>query len=130
MSGVISFSTSLKYTDTDRKISKTMLSIPNGRITRDSGLQLMIEGIQTIGFAAHEAIVIGEVTSPGMASFLNVSAENFVQIGFLVSGSFHQAIKLYPGDASMLWLEPSKVWYAQANTAAVDLAYSIFQRNA
>lgn len=83
---------------------------------------------QSIGHAAHEAIVIGaDVGTAGWAFFRNLDATNFVQIGVDVGGTFYPLAKLLPGEtAGPLRLATTSV-YAQADTAAVDLFYLILE---
>ncbi len=83
-------------------------------------------GVQTIGTSA-EALGVADLVTVGYARFRNMDATNYVQIGPYVSGTFHPAIKLKPGDPATLRLDPTNPWYAKANTAAVKLQYMIFE---
>ena len=82
---------------------------------------------QTIGFAAHEALVLGEVASPGLAWFKNLDATNYVEIGYDTAGTFRPGIKLLAGDPPMQFRfsAAAAAPYAQANTGAAKLAYII-----
>ena len=83
-----------------------------------------IENIQNIGFAAHEALILGEVATPGFAYFKNLDATNYVQIGVDVAAAFVPFVKLLPGQSAQVWLGTTAP-YAKANTGAVLLDYMI-----
>jgi hypothetical protein len=84
-------------------------------------------GCQSIGHAAHEALVVsGDIATAGWAYFRNTDATNFVQVGVDVSTAFHPLVKLLPGEACVLRLATTAV-YAKADTAAVDLDYVVFE---
>ena len=93
----------------------------------DLSSALVTEGVQSIGFAAHEAIVLGDVTTVGFAYFHNMDATNYVEIGIDVAASFHATIRLYPGQKCSTFLAAAP--YAQAAVAAVLLDYVILERN-
>jgi len=101
------------------------LSIPSD--TFDVAGTALIAGRPSIGFAAHEALAMGEVASAGWAYFKNCDATNFVQIGFDDTGAFVSFITLYPGQWAVCPLGVNAP-YAQADTAAVILDYVIFSR--
>ena len=83
-------------------------------------------GVATIGFAAHEAIPMGDVTTAGWAVFKNVSAANYVEIGTDVAAAFVPSLKLKPAEQFAVRLGTNAP-YAKANTAAVQLQYRIYQ---
>jgi hypothetical protein len=83
-------------------------------------------GIASIGFAAHEAIPMGDVSTAGFARFKNLDSTNFVQIGTDVAAAFVPSIKLKAGESFTIRLGTNAP-YAKANTAAVQLDYEIFQ---
>jgi hypothetical protein len=76
-------------------------------------------GIQTIGFAAHEAVAIGEVATAGYVYIRNLGPTNFVQIGIDDSGTFYPTIKLLLNEVAVF--RAGGVLYAKANTAAVKI---------
>lgn len=86
----------------------------------------MAAGVATIGFAAHEAIVMQDVAAAGWARFENLDSTNFVQIGTDAAGTFHPFVKLKAGEFCILRLGTNAP-YAKADTAAVQLDYEIFQ---
>jgi hypothetical protein len=82
---------------------------------------------QTVGFAAHEALVLGEVATPGWGWFLNCDGTNFVEIGYDTAGTFRPVVKLLAGDppAQFRFSASAAAPYAKADTGAVKLAYII-----
>lgn len=82
---------------------------------------------QTIGTGAHEALVIGDVSSAGYAFFKNLDGTNYVELGRDLTGTFVPFAKLLAGDIAMLPLTSTAV-YAKANTGAVELDYLILER--
>lgn len=88
-----------------------------------TGSGIYASGAAAIGFAAHEAIPLGDVSTPRWSRFKNLDATNFVQIGVDASGTFVPFVKLKPGEACVLPLAAAP--YAQADTGAVNLEYLI-----
>jgi hypothetical protein len=87
---------------------------------------LVAAGVPSIGFAAHEAIVMQDVASAGWARFCNTSATNFILIGTDSTGTFIPFLKLLAGEE--VWVRlGTNAPYAKADTAAVLLDYEIFQ---
>lgn len=85
-------------------------------------------GVQTIGFAAHELIVVpADLATAGWAWFKNVSATNFVQIGLDVAAAFVPFVKLQPGEFAILPLAVLAN-YAKADTGAVALEWRVLER--
>lgn len=81
---------------------------------------LVVEkGVQTIG-TTHEQVSIGDVSTAGWAAFVNLDAENFIEIGVEVSAAFHPLIKLMPGETAVLRLA-TNTFFAQADTDPVNL---------
>lgn len=86
----------------------------------------MTGGVQAIGFAAHEAIVIGaDIATPGMMYVTNLDATNYVEIGVDTTGTFRPFMRLKPGESYQFRLGGSVLPYAKANVASVDLEYNI-----
>jgi len=99
----------------------TLLQAANESYTVTSNL--MASGIQAIGTSA-ENLDFGSVTTEGYASFKNLDDTNFVQIGWDATG-FQAAIKLLPRQVAIVPLEPTRTWQAKADTAGVDLQFSV-----
>ena len=78
--------------------------------------------VQDIGFSAHEALVLGDVVTPGFAWFHNLDGTNFVEIGIDVGATFYPFIKLLAGQNTCCWMGTAAP-YAKADTAAVELDY-------
>jgi hypothetical protein len=85
----------------------------------------VVSQTQTIGQSAHEAIVLGDVSTPGRIKVENLDATNYVEIGIDVTGTFHPLVRVLPGAVEEFRLTPTAVPYAKANTAAVELDYEI-----
>jgi hypothetical protein len=112
------------------------LQLVNGnlKVTRDLGSRSAdqttaryVANVQDVGFAAHEALDMGEVSTAGWAVFYNHDSTNYVEIGIDDTGTFEAVIKLEAGEAAGPLRLASSAPYAQANTAAVDLEYVILE---
>jgi len=93
-------------------------------ITLTASSPAVAAGVASIGFAAHEAIPLGDVAAVGLAWFTNLDATNYVELGVQVTATFYPFVKLLPGESYCFRLGSSAP-YAQANTAAVKLEYEI-----
>ncbi len=112
----------------------TSLSVENGNysfqrlitgLTFDQSAKGGQGGIQNIGFAADEAIDVGDVTTVGWCIFRNLDDTNFVEVGIEVAATFEPMIRIEPGETALFRLsqDAGATLYAQADTAAVDLEY-------
>lgn len=80
---------------------------------------------QNIG-TSEEAIVLGEVTSPGWALFINRDETNFIELRVATGGA--KFAKLKPGEPAFLRLgSGAQVPYALADTAACQLEILLIQ---
>ena len=95
------------------------------RITQATAVPTRVGGNQTIGFAAHEALTLTDLTTLGVAFFRNRDAEHFVQIGVDVGGTFYPLVRLNPGEGWAFRLAQGITPYAKADTAAVVLQREI-----
>lgn len=86
----------------------------------------VIENMQSIGTAAHEALVLGEVGTAGFMYARNSDATNYVEIGYDDGGTFRPFIKLLKGEPCQCFLTAAP--YAKANTGACILDYVIVER--
>lgn len=87
-----------------------------------------VSNIQSVGFAAAEALVTGDITTPGYAIFRNLDATNFVTIGDLDGATFTPVIKLAAGEPAMLRVGCTAARLAaKADTGAVKLEYTILE---
>lgn len=71
------------------------------------------------------AIPLGGVTAPGVATFKNLDATNYLEIGFDSSG-FVSFSKLLPGEVAIIPLVNAP--WVRAHTAACLLQYKIMDR--
>lgn len=81
-----------------------------------------IRSNQTIGTTV-EALALGDVTSLGWAWFHNKDTTNYIKIRNGSGGA--DLIRVLPGMKQMVYLEPTCVPYAIANSAACVLDYFI-----
>jgi len=95
-------------------------------INVDQTAAAMVKNVQGIGFATHAALDMGSLTTAGYAVFQNLDDTNYVEVGVDGAGTFYPLIKLEAGEQACLRLTTSSP-YAQANTAAVDLLYVIYE---
>lgn len=94
-------------------------------LNRDMAGQAYSAEVQTIGFAAHEALDIGaDLATASYAWFRNLDETNFVEVGLEVSAAFEPFIKLLPGEVALVPLATVAL-YAQADTGAVKLEFII-----
>ena len=101
---------------------KNGLTIPlSGTIQVDATGDGFVHNVQTVGFAAHEAMELNDVGTAGYCYAKNIDATNFVQLGLDVGGTFYPFGKLLPGEIALVRV--AGTWYAKADTAAVKLAY-------
>ena len=90
-------------------------------ITQTTAAPTSIGGTQSIGFAAHEALVLTDITTNGWAYFRNRNATNFVELGVDVAATFYPLVRLNANEGCVLRLSQGITPYAQADTAAVIL---------
>lgn len=99
--------------------------ITPGQITIDVSATGLAAGIQNIG-TSEETITTTEVGTLGWAFFQNLDTTNFVTIGPDSTGIV-PFIKLLPGEYCILRLMTGITIKAQADTAAIELLYKIFE---
>jgi len=83
-------------------------------------------GVQDIGTGSHEAVAVGDVSTPGWAIFRNLDDTNFVEIGIDVGATFYPIAKILPGEPAAFRLSSSTL-YAKADTATVKLEFTILE---
>lgn len=92
-------------------------------LVADMATEKYIKHKQSIG-VSEEAIVLGEVTSPGWAFFINRDPTNFIELRVATSGA--KFAKLLPGEFCLVRLgSGAQVPYAIADTGACLLEYLI-----
>ncbi len=86
-------------------------------------------GIQEIGFAAHEAIALGDVSTEGWILMRNIDDTNFVDIGVDVAAAFEPMIRMEPGEPCLFRNSKAAgtTLYAQADTGAVKIEFMILE---
>ena len=101
-----------------RTVSAKLVTVSGNRI---------FHHIQAIGFAAEEALNLGELSSPfGWFWAKNLDDTNYVEIRFGTGASLDM-VRLNAGEPCFFRLGSDiTAPYAIANTASVDLEYVIF----
>lgn len=120
MADEITTTTSIRLANGTVKTSRSP-----GSIQADQATARYVANVQDIGFAAHEALDLGQVATPGVSWFMNQDDTNYVEVGIDDTGTFEPTVKLLPGEDAKLRLAGAP--YAKANTAAVDLEYVILE---
>ena len=103
------------------------LTIPSRtmRIDQATAVPSRVGGNQTIGFAAHEALALTDLTTLGVAYFRNRAPVNFVQMGVDVGGTFYPLVRFNPGEGWAFRLAQGITPYVKADTGAVVLQREI-----
>lgn len=107
-------------------LSPLLEMITPGQITVDVAATGLAAGIQNIG-TSEETITTTEVGTLGWAFFQNLDSTNFVKIGADSGGSLVPFVKLKAGEYCILRLMTGITIKAQADTAACELLYKIFE---
>jgi len=123
MADEITITTRLSYTNGSRSISWSPASASVDQTGTDFTWKT-----QLIGFAAAEAIVLGEVsTGEGAVMMIqNLDATNFVTVGYDDSG-LKGFVKLMPGDPPFIFRCSQAAPYAQADTGDCQIQYAIIE---
>jgi hypothetical protein len=79
-----------------------------------------IRNVQAVG-TTYEAIVTGDLASAGWASFRNLDATNYIEIGLEVSAAFQSFIRINAGQTVGPFRLATLSIFGRANTAAVNL---------
>jgi hypothetical protein len=85
----------------------------------------LVRNVETISNAAHAALDLAGVVTPGFVVFQNLDATNYIEIGIDVGGSFYSFMKLKPLEQGLARLGTTTP-YALANTAPVKLFYIVY----
>ena len=110
-----------------REDNTSRMAIPAKKTTLPLTSSIRAQGAQNIG-TTYEAIDLASVASDGgPAYFYNRDDENFVEIGLEIAAAFVPVITIPPQTAAYLPGVADKDLFAQADTAAVDLEYVIWE---
>ena len=118
MANELTLSATMKFTKGERKVS----------VAR-SGLQLDVAGTdyiqktQTIGTSA-EALVLGDIGTPGYMFVRNLDSTNFVEIRHGADGA--DVVKVRAGGIALFELASSTP-YAIADTASVEIEVAMIE---
>lgn len=98
------------------------LGNPGSQFTMSGNLY--IQNTISVGFAAEEAIPMGEVTAPHWSFFTNLDATNYIQLRRATGLSAFA--RLYPGEFALFPLDNAATApFVIANTAACLMQYLI-----
>lgn len=86
--------------------------------------------VQTIPTTAGgtEIDITSGVGDNGLAYFRNIDATNYIEVGIVVSATFHPFMRLQPGQWGLCFLGHDVEPFARANTASANLEYFILER--
>ena len=93
--------------------------IASGSVARDVAGSRAIYNVQTVGTSA-EAVLLGDVGTPGLAIVHNLDATNFAEVLDSVAGA--ACVKLKAGDWALFRFTTATPAF-KADTAPVDLEY-------
>ncbi len=88
-----------------------------------------IKNVQSIGFAAEEAIVLGECTAPGWGLFINLDNTNFITLRVATGVTTGIELEAKGGFALLKLGSTTTAPFAIADTAACRLSYMIVNRS-
>ena len=98
----------------------------SGQLSASQTSALLIRNVVSVATTAGGQLLdLGDIATPGFAVFSNLDSTNFVEIGIVVTGTFHPFLKLKPGEQVYARLS-NIVPYAKADTLAVNLFYIVY----
>lgn len=77
---------------------------------------------QSVGFAAHEVLALGDVGTAGPFFLKNLDDTNYFELGHDATGTFVPHQKCGPGDFITCTPAAGVTYYVKANTAAVKIS--------
>lgn len=101
----------------------TVIELAMGSTTFDVSGTNGLKNRQSIGFAAEEAVLVGDVAAGGYFLGVNRDPTNFIELR--PGSGLADMIRLEPGDFCLFRLTDDATLYALADTAACDLEYAI-----
>ena len=124
MANEITLSMSLKCINGDFTYSR---KISGQQYTQDT--QGGNGGIQSIGFAAHEALALGDVAVEGWLLMRNVDDTNWVDFGLDVAAAFEPIGRMEPGEPASFRMskDAGAVLYLKANVGAVNVEFEVLE---
>jgi hypothetical protein len=94
-------------------------SLSLGPSTFDVAGNAALHNVQEVGFAAEEALLMGDVAAGGYCLMVNRDDTNFVEVR--PNTGVADLIRLEPGDVCLFRITDDAVPYLLADTAAVDV---------
>lgn len=125
MANELTVSASVQYEKSNHQESFT----PDTQTITVAGVEA-VGGVQAVTTGSHETLVMNEmtVTNQGWAWFRNIgtSADASIQIGIVVSGTFHDVMELKGGEFAVTRLAGEQL-YAKAVSANGHIQYQILE---
>ena len=125
MANELTVSASVQYEKSNHQESFT----PDTQSITVSGTRA-VSGVQQVLTSGHEILVMNEMTvgAQGWAWFRNIgtSADASIQIGIVVSGTFHDVMELKGGEFAVTRLAGEQL-YAKAVSSNGHLQYQILE---
>lgn len=119
MAGEIIVTAGLRLANGD--LDSTNIGPDTFSITQNTAAPVRVAGSQSIGFAAHEALTVTDLTTLGVGYLRNRDDTNFVEVGLDVGGTFYPLLRINANEAYPVRFSQSATVYAKADTAAVIL---------
>ena len=125
MANELTVSASIQYEKSNHQESFT----PDTQTITVAGVEA-VGGVQAVTTGAHETLVMNEMTvgNQGYAWFRNIgtSADASIQIGIVVSGTFHDVMELKGGEFAVTRLAGEQL-YAKAVSSNDHIQYQILE---
>jgi len=125
MANELTVSASIQYEKSNHQESFT----PDTQTITVAGVEA-VGGVQAVTTGAHETLVMNEMTvgNQGYAWFRNIgtSADASIQIGIVVSGTFHDVMELKGGEFAVTRLAGEQL-YAKAVSSNGHIQYQILE---
>jgi len=100
------------------------VKLNSGVLRLDVSGTKFIHNVQNVGFAAAEALDLGDMTSPGMCLMINRDTTNYVSVRAGAAGA--NTVQILAGEAA-LFRHASATPFVQADTAAVNIEYVLIE---
>ena len=98
----------------------------NDNLSLTQNTLLENKGVMSIPTTAGgTALPVGGVTTPGFLYLKNNDGTNYVQVGIVVSATFHAVGKLKPNESWVMRVDSGATIYLVANTAACSVSFML-----
>ncbi len=125
MANELTISASIQYDKSNHQLTFT----PDTQNVTVAGVEA-VGGVQAVTTGSHETLVMNEMTvgNQGHAWFRNIgtSADASIQLGIVVSGTFHDVLELKGGEFAITRLAGEQI-YAKAVGSNGHIQYQILE---